>query len=67
MYTYSLFMLRFGRKQQNFIKQLSFNKKKNKMKKKDTNIVSSLNRCSHGGKKKVSFFLLPLYISCYNL
>ena len=26
MYTYSLFMLRFDRKQQNFVKQLSFNK-----------------------------------------
>ena len=28
MYTYGLFMLRFDRKQQNSVKQLSFNKKK---------------------------------------
>ena len=28
MYTYGWFMLKFDRKQQNFIKQLSFNKKK---------------------------------------
>ena len=27
MYTYGLFMLRFDRKQQNSVKQLSFNKK----------------------------------------
>ena len=29
MYTYGWFMLRFDIKQQNFVKQLSFNKKKN--------------------------------------
>ena len=29
MYTYGLFMLRFDRKQQNSVKQLSFNKKIN--------------------------------------
>ena len=32
MYTYGWFMLRFGRKQQNSVKQLSFNKKKIKKK-----------------------------------
>ena len=31
MYTYGWFMLRFGRKQQNSVKQLSFNKKKKKI------------------------------------
>ena len=34
MYTYGWFMLRFDRKQQNSVKQLSFNKKINKLKKK---------------------------------
>ena len=31
MYTYGRFMLRFDRKQQNSVKQLSFNKKINKV------------------------------------
>ena len=31
MYTYGRFMLRFDRKQQNSVKQLSFNKKINKL------------------------------------
>jgi len=34
MYTYGWFMLRFDRKQQNSVKQLSFNRKINKIKKK---------------------------------
>ena len=34
MYTYGWFMLRFDRKQQNSVKQLSFNKKINKLKNK---------------------------------
>ena len=37
-YTYGRFMLRFDRKQQNSVKQLSFNKKKMCLKRKGTNI-----------------------------
>ena len=33
MYTYGWFMLKFDRKQQNSVKQLSFNKKNNFLKK----------------------------------
>ena len=44
IYTYGWFMLRFGRKQQNSVKQLSFNSKINK--KKNTNILTSLRICS---------------------
>ena len=35
MYTYSLFMLRFDKKQQNSVKQLFFNLKISKLKKKN--------------------------------
>ena len=36
MYTYTWFMLRFDRKQQNSVKQLSFNKKNKKIKGRET-------------------------------
>ena len=45
MYTYGWLMLRFDRKQQNSVKQLSFSKKKKKKKKKKTSWL----------KKKISW------------
>ena len=41
MYTYGWFMLRLDRKQQNFVKQLSFNKKQNKTKQNQTPKIST--------------------------
>ena len=44
MYTYGLFMLKFDRKQQNSVKQVSFNEKINKLKYKQTKKPQKINK-----------------------
>ena len=56
MYTYGCFMLRFDRKQQNSVKQLSFNKKIN-LKKRNIK-KKSFNTQNNSKRQKPSLFPL---------